>query len=88
MKIKALKKDWEIKDVSYKDRRELYQLNVKAFWDGKVDPDPYYEVLEKVFELSGLTEKDVEDLPMPEVDQLLQAILGAYLGLEKNADGD
>jgi len=88
MKVKALNKDWVIKDVSYGDRRKLYQLNVKAFWEGKVDPDNYYEVLEEAFQLSGLKESDVKDLSMPEVDQLLQAILGAYLGLEKKEDGD
>ena len=88
MKIKALKKTWEIADISYKDRRQVYQLNVKAFWDGKIDPDRYYEVLDKIFDLSGLTEQDVKGLSMPEVDQLLQAILTAFLGLEKNVDGD
>lgn len=88
MKIKALKKSWDIEDISYKDRREIYQLNVKAFWDGSIDPDKYYEVLEKTFDMSGLTEKDVKSLSMPEVDQLLQSILTAYLGLEKNVDGD
>jgi len=88
MKVEALKKSWEIKDVAYADRRKIYQLNVKAFWDGEVNPDKYYEVLEEAWQLSGLGESDVKDLSMPEVDQLLQAILSAYLGLEKNADGD
>lgn len=88
MKVEALNKDWEIKDISYGERRRLYQLNVKAFWKGEVEPDTYYEVLGEAFELSGLKESEVKDLPMPEVDQLLQAVLSAYLGLEKNADGD
>ena len=33
-------------------------------------------------------EKDLKDLSMVEVDQLLQAILTSYLGLEKKVDGD
>lgn len=88
MKIKALDRDWEVKDVSYSERRKLYQMNVKAFWKGDVDPDKYYDVLEKVAEISGLKEKDFEDLSMVEIDQLLQVVLTNYLGLEKNEDGD
>ncbi len=88
MKVKAVNKVWEIKEATYKQRREIYRLNVKAFWDGKVDPDQYYEVLEKCAEIAGLKDKDLKDLSMAEVDQLLQAVLSSYLGLEKNVDGD
>mgnify|MGYP005830252741 CR=1 FL=1 len=88
MKVKAIDKEWEINEATYKQRREIYRLNVKAFWDGKVDPDRYYEVLEKCAEVAGLKEKDLKDLSMVEVDQLLQAVLTSYLGLEKNVGGD
>jgi hypothetical protein len=47
MKIKAIDRDWDINDATYKQRRDIYRLNVKAFWDGKVNPDQYYEFLEK-----------------------------------------
>ena len=88
MKVKALDKEYQVKDITYKERRGLHRLNAKAFWDGKINPDNYYDVLEKVAEISGLTEKDFKDLSMVEVDQLLQAILTSYLGLEKKVDGD
>jgi hypothetical protein len=87
MKVKVLKKEWTIKDISYKQRRELYELNVKAFWQGEVDPENYYTVLNKTSELAGLEDKELDKLSMPEVDQLLQAILTSYLGLEKKVDG-
>lgn len=88
MKVKAIGRDWDINDATYKQRRDIYRINVKAFWDGKVDPDQYYDVLEKCAEVSGLKEKDFKDLSMVEVDQLLQSILTSYLGLEKKVDGD
>jgi hypothetical protein len=88
MRIQALDRDWDINDITYKERREIYHLNVKAFWDGKVDPDLYYEVLEKCAEVSGLKEEDFKDLSMMQIDQLLQAILSSYLGLEKKVSGD
>jgi len=88
MKVKAIDRDWEVTEATYRQRRDIYRINVKAFWDGKVNPDLYYEVLEKCAEVSGLKEKDFKGLSMPEVDQLLQAILTSYLGLEKNVIGD
>jgi|TARA_R100001530_G_C4276191_1_gene144348 hypothetical protein len=88
MKVKALDKEYQVKDITYKERRSLHRLNAKAFWDGKINPDNYYDVLEKVAEISGLTEKDFKDLSMVEVDQVLQEVFTNYMGLEKNADGD
>ena len=88
MKVKALGEEYQVKDNTYKERRDLHRLNAKAFWDGKINPDNYYDVLEKVAEISGLGEKDFKDLSMVEIDQVLQEVFTQYMGLEKNADGD
>ena len=88
MKVKALGEEYQVKDITYKERRDLHRLNAKAFWDGKINPDSYYDVLEKVAEISGLGEEDFKDLSMVEVDQVLQQVFTDYMGLEKNADGD
>jgi len=88
MKVKALGEEYQVKDITYKERRDLHRLNAKAFWDGKINPDNYYDVLEKVAEISGLGEKDFKDLSMVEIDQVLQEVFTQYMGLEKNADGD
>lgn len=87
MEIKALGKKYKIKEITYKERRELHRLNAKAFWDGKINPDNYYDVLEKTAEISGLGEKDFKGLTMIEIDQVLQQIFTQYMGLEKE-DGD
>ena len=88
MKVKALGKEYQVKDITYKERRDLHRLNAKAFWDGKVNPDNYYDVLEKVAEISGLGEDDFKGLSMTEIDQILQEVFTQYMGLENNADGD
>ena len=88
MEIKALGKKYEIKEITYKERRELHRINAKAFWDGKINPDNYYDVLEKVAEISGLGEQNFKDLSMIEVDQVLQAVFNEYMGLEKKENGD
>ena len=54
MIIELGKRKFDVKDISYKERRELYIVNVKAFWKDEVNPDKYYEVLEKCAEISGL----------------------------------
>jgi len=88
MIIKALGKEYNIKDITYKERRELHRLNAKAFWDGKVEPESYYDILEKVGEVSGLNESDFKGLSMVEIDQVLQEVFTAYMGISKNEDGD
>ena len=88
MEIKALGKKYKIKEITYKERRELHRLNAKAFWDGKINPDNYYDVLEKTAEISGLGEKDFKGLTMIEIDKVLQQIFTQYMGLEKKEDGD
>ena len=88
MEIKALGKKYEIKEITYKERRELHRINAKAFRDGKINPDNYYDVLEKVAEISGLGEQNFKGLSMIEVDQVLQAVFNEYMGLEKKENGD
>ena len=88
MKVKALDKEFQVKDITYKERRTLHKINAKAFWDGKIDPENYYDVLEEVAEISGLGEKDFKGLSMVEVDQVLQQVFTEYMGLERKVDGD
>ena len=88
MIIKALRKEYNIKEITYKERRELHRLNAKAFWDGKINPDNYYDVLERVAEIAGIGETELNGLSMTEVDQVLQTIFKEYMGLEKKDDGD
>lgn len=88
MIIKALGKEYNIKEITYKERRELHRLNAKAFWDGKINPDNYYDVLERVAEIAGIGETELNGLSMTDVDQVLQTIFKEYMGLEKKDDGD
>ena len=88
MIIKALGKEYNIKEITYKERRELHRLNAKAFWDGKINPDNYYDVLERVAEIAGIGETELNGLSMTEDDQVLQTIFKEYMGLEKKDDGD
>jgi len=74
----------EVKDITYGQARELHRANAKAFWgkaENEVDPDKYYDLLEKVLELSGLGEKELSEFSMVQVDVILQQTLMEYTGL-------
>ena len=88
MKVKMLKKEWEVKDINYKERRELWQLSLGSFVNSEVVQDKYFEMINKVEELSGLQEKDYikKDkslLTMAEIDLLLQEVFASYMSMEK-----
>ena len=82
MVVKVGKKDWDINDCTYAERRELHKLNAKVWWEGKMDVESYYDVLEKVGVIAGLGENDFKDMDMAKVDEVLQGIFLEYLGIE------
>jgi len=82
MIIEINKKEWDVNDCTYAQRRELHKLNAKVWWDGKMDVEAYYEVLEKVGDIAGVGENDFKDMGMAKVDEVLQAIFLEYLGIE------
>tara|TARA_R110002012_G_scaffold282499_1_gene472247 strand:+ start:13 stop:273 length:261 start_codon:yes stop_codon:yes gene_type:complete len=83
MKVKMFDKEWEISSITYKQKRELWQLSLNAFRDDKENQDEYFKLINRVEELSGVTEKDLESISMAQVDLLLQQIFTEYMGLEK-----
>ena len=82
MIVKVGKKEWDVKDCTYAERRELHKLNAKVWWEGKMDVEAYYEVLEKVSMIAGLGENNFKDMGMAEVDEVLQAVFLEYMGIE------
>tara|TARA_R110002020_G_scaffold147733_2_gene323273 strand:- start:811 stop:1071 length:261 start_codon:yes stop_codon:yes gene_type:complete len=83
MKVKMFDKEWDISSITYKQKRELWQLSLNAFRDDKDNQDDYFKLINRVEELSGVTEKDLESISMAQVDLLLQQIFTEYMGLEK-----
>jgi|TARA_R100001463_G_scaffold27388_2_gene63460 hypothetical protein len=83
MKVKMFDKEWEVNPITYKQKRELWQLSLNAFRDDKENQDDYFKLINRVEELSGITEKDLESISMAQVDLLLQQIFTEYMGLEK-----
>ena len=85
MKLKFEKiGEFEIKDITYGEARKLHISNTLIFWGKKeedIDPAEYYKFLDKVKEVSGLTDEVLSKYTMVEVDLILQAVLMEYTGL-------
>ena len=84
--VKVGKKDWQIADISFADKRKLHMMNSLCFEGGKIDQKLYYEMLESVRDLAGYGDgteniKDLEKMTMVQIDQVLQGWLIEYLGI-------
>ncbi len=87
MIVKLDKKEYDVEDCTYKQRRKLHKLNALVWWGGEMDVEKYYDLLEQVQDISGLTESDFKGLEMSQIDQVLQAVFVNYLGLGKKELG-
>jgi len=86
MIIKQEKIEYDVKDCTYKERRELHRMNAKVWAKGEMDIDSYYLLLERVGEIAGL-EAELESMTMPKIDQLLQSIFLEYLSISPKEAG-
>ena len=90
MKVKMFDKEWEVKNPTYKEKRELWKLNTMTFVSDKINQDKYFELLDKVEEISGLQPEDYvkksdDKLAMSDIDSLLQQIFLSYMGLSDDS---
>ena len=84
--VKVGKKDWQIADISFAEKRKLHMMNSLCFSGGEIDQEKYYGMLEAVRDMAGYgdgtaNEKTLADLSMVEIDSLLQGWLIEYLGI-------
>ena len=86
MIIKQDKKEYDVKDCTYKERRELHRMNAKVWAKGEMDIDLYYLLLERVGEIAGI-EAELESMTMPKVDKLLQSIYIEYINISPKKAG-
>jgi len=79
MIVKTNHGEFEVKDLSFKDRRHLHRLEVNSTSDGEFNIGKFYNVLEWVMEFAfGSPEKELKDLGDNEIDEVLLAIYNQY----------
>tara|TARA_Y100000310_G_scaffold84909_2_gene81775 strand:- start:3522 stop:3815 length:294 start_codon:yes stop_codon:yes gene_type:complete len=94
MKIKALKKDWEINPITFIQRRKLHALHSQCYapavlnQSNEIEWNKYYDAIEMALKIAFIKpETTVEGLNDAEIDTLGQAIIQKYLVIEKKANG-
>ena len=92
MIVKALDKEWRVKEISYRKKRELHAMGMDAFWNSGDDAEninmtAYRKLLDAVEKASGLDEEELNTIPMTDVDVLLQAVYNNYMGLDPSQLG-
>ena len=89
MKVKALGKEWIVKNPEYEQKRELHYLSMKLFPGGRsenMDVEIYKQLLEMVGDISGAKE-ELDKLNVMEQDEVLNSIFMAYQGLDEKKLG-
>ena len=92
MIVKALDKEWRVKEISYRKKRELHAMGVDAFWNSgdnmeNMNMAAYRKLLDAVERSSGVDEEELNEISMSDVDILLQEIYNAYMGLDPSQLG-
>ena len=80
MIVKTAHGDFTVKDITFKDRRHLHRLEIKAIKkDGEMDMEKYYDVLEWVMDFAwDSPEEALAELTDNQCDEVLAAIYSAY----------
>jgi len=86
--IKVKKKEYQINDINFSEKRKLHMLNSLCFSGSEINQTKYYEMLELVRDFAGYgngteNENKISTLSMVEVDTVLQTFLMEYLGLNR-----
>ena len=82
--IKTPHGEFDIRPITFGERRELHRLEMKVFWDDEIERDAYFDLLnwcmEKAFQNPEETLKALDDA---QIDEVLNAVYAEYKGLSK-----
>ena len=84
MTIKTPHGQFKVRDLTFKDRRDLHKMEIKSFKGDEVDIEKYYDVLEWCmnFALED-PEKELGKLDDNAIDEVLSMIYQEYKGINK-----
>ena len=76
--------EFEIRPITFGERRELHRLEMKVFWDEEIEKDAYFDLLnwcmDKAFENP---EEMLNKLDDAQIDEVLNKVYQEYKGLSK-----
>jgi len=98
MIIKAVDREWEINEITLKEKRMLKRLSARfaseiskqdgeGMSDGSLES--FQDILDETLRMSGLEKiKEAHDLSTIDLDDLLQSVFEEYLGIDPSTSGD
>ena len=80
MKVKTDHGTFEVRDITFKARRELHKLEVKAITkDGDINTEKFFDVLDWVLNFAfSDPEKSLGKLDDNDIDAVLMSVYNAY----------
>ncbi len=80
MKVKTDHGTFEVRDITFKARRELHKLEVKAITkEGEINTEKFFDVLDWVLNFGfSDPEKDLGKLDDNAIDSVLMSVYNAY----------
>ena len=84
MTVKTPHGSFKVRELTFKDRRELHKLEVKTFRGEEIDIEKYYDVLEWVMTFAFKDpEKTLGKLDDNAIDEVLSTVYQEYKGINK-----
>ena len=81
MLVKTEHGEFEVNEITFKQQRKLHRLNSMSRWEGSLDAEKYFDLLDEVKEVSGLSDKTLKVFTDPEIDAILRDVFISYKGL-------
>ena len=79
MTVKTPHGEFEVRDLTFRNRRKLHSLEIKSVSDGEVDLNRFYEVLEWVMDFAFKNPEDAfAKLDDNQIDEVLLAVYNEY----------
>jgi hypothetical protein len=82
--IKTKHGEFEIRPITFAERRELHRLEMEAFWDQSIDKNAYFNMLNWVMvHAFDDPEQALKNLDDGQIDEVLNEVYMHYKGLSK-----
>ena len=79
MTVKTPHGEFDVRDLTFRDRRKLHSLEIRSVSDGEVDLNKFYEVLEWVMDFAFKNPEDTfAKLDDNQIDEVLLAVYNEY----------
>ena len=83
--IKTKHGEFDIRPITFGERREIHRLEMKVYWDDQMDRNAYFDLLDYVMKKAFPNpEEALKDLDDAQIDEVLNEIYIHYKVISKN----